>query len=320
MKGFKDKRIGVLMGGPSSEREISLRSGRAVIEGLQERGYRSIPIEADRDLPLRLRRERIDVAFVALHGKYGEDGSVQGLLEWLAIPYTGSGVLASALAMNKGISRQIFQGHGIRVPKATVLSEERVIPSPLPVVVKPIAEGSSVGVSVVRREEEWTGALSKAFQYDSSILVEEYIEGEEIHVGILEDRAIGAIKVLPQQGDFYDYRSKYAEGGSLHQFPAPLEAKLYEEVLEVGLRAHHALGCRGYSRVDCIVDSSGGIFVLEVNTLPGLTSVSLLPEIAQGVGISFQELVEKILLEASLDHSTKGANGFTIEKETERIL
>ncbi len=293
--------IGVLMGGFSSEREISLRSGEAVTTVLKKHGYKTIPMDVGRDLPAKLLKEKIDVAFIALHGKYGEDGSVQGLLEWLGIPYTGSGVLPSALGMNKMASRRIFAEIGLRVPTSVLLFKtDEVPPFPFPLIVKPIAEGSSVGVGLVRRDSEWKPALSEALRYGSPVLVEKFIESREVHVGILEDRALGGVEVIPQQGTFYDYKSKYAPGGSIHRFPAPLRPDLYQEVLQIGLRAHQALGCRGYSRVDCLIDSSDQVFVLEVNTLPGLTSVSLFPEMAQGVGISFEELVERILFQAFL--------------------
>ncbi|MBI4208706.1 MAG: D-alanine--D-alanine ligase [Deltaproteobacteria bacterium] len=290
------------MGGLSSEREISLRSGQAVIAALEKRGYRPISIDAGRDLPTSLRQGKVEIAFIALHGKYGEDGSVQGLLEWLQIPYTGSGVLASALGMNKIASRRIFEQAGLRVPTSALLFKKgEAPPFPFPVVVKPIAEGSSVGVGLVQEDSQWNPALFEALKYGSPVLVEKFIESREVHVGILEDQALGGIEVVPQRGLFYDYESKYAEGGSVHRFPAPLPVDRYQEVLQVGLQAHRALGCQGYSRVDCLIDRSDQVFVLEVNTLPGLTSVSLLPEIAQGVGISFEELVERILLQATLD-------------------
>ncbi|GCF85044.1 D-alanine--D-alanine ligase [Geobacter sp. SVR] len=302
---MKSKRIGVLMGGLSAEREVSLQSGKAVHQALLDRGYDAVAIDMGRDLPEVLRREGIQAAFIALHGRYGEDGCVQGLLELLQIPYTGSGVLASALAMHKLYSKQAFAAAGIlTAPFHRVRRGEEVrlgsLPFGLPLVVKPVQEGSSVGVSIVKTEPELATALELAFRYDDEILVEQYIKGQEVQVGILDDRPIGAIEIVPKN-EFYDFEAKYQDGMAEHIFPARLEAPLYEKALQVGLAAHRALGCRGYSRVDLLVTPTGESYVLEVNTLPGMTALSLLPEIAtKGVGLSFGELVERILESAAL--------------------
>lgn len=295
------KKIGVLMGGLSAEREVSLKSGAAVLAALQSRGYRAVGIDVGRDLPARLMAEGVEVAFIALHGRFGEDGSVQGLLEIMGIPYTGSGVLASALAMNKVYSKGVFRSVGLTVAPYQVLRRgEKPAPSfALPVVVKPSQEGSSVGVSIVRDLSRMDAALAEAFTYDEEILVERFIDGREVQVGILEGRALGAIEIVPK-GEFYDFEAKYTPGMADHILPARLPAAIYADVLRAGELAHAALGCDCYSRVDFLVTSGGESYILEVNTLPGMTDLSLLPDIARGAGIEFPELVERVLLAARL--------------------
>jgi D-alanine-D-alanine ligase len=296
---LKSKTIGVLMGGLSAEREVSLKSGAAVAGALRNRGYRVVEIDAGRDLPAVLEREGVEVAVNALHGRFGEDGCVQGVLELAGIPYTGSGVLASALAMNKIFARQLFAAAGLMVARARVVRRGEqfditTAPFSFPVVVKPSQEGSSVGISIVRSVEQIGPALAVAHRYDSEALVEEFIVGKEIQVGILEDEAIGAIEIVPKN-EFYDFEAKYTVGGAEHIIPPRLSADHLEQVLEAGKKAHLALGCSGYSRVDLLVNESGLCYLLEVNTLPGMTATSLLPEIAQAAGIGFEELVERIL-------------------------
>jgi len=301
---MKDKRIGVLMGGLSAEREVSLKSGAAVHRALLDRGFDAVAIDVDRGLAGRLADERIEVAFICLHGRYGEDGSVQGLLELMGIPYTGSGILASALAMDKIFAKKIFAASGMTITPYVVVhqGEEPAaasLPFPLPVVVKPSREGSSVGVSIVKRAEDLRAAVEAAFRYDREILIEQYVKGREIQVGILDGRAIGAIEIVPKN-EFYDFEAKYTDGMATHILPAPLPPEQYAALLGAGEQAHRCLGCSGYSRVDFIVTGDGTAYVLEVNTLPGMTALSLLPEIAQGAGISFTELVERIIHSASL--------------------
>ncbi|HEY5512232.1 MAG TPA: D-alanine--D-alanine ligase [Geomonas sp.] len=295
------KKIGVLMGGLSAEREVSLKSGAAVLAALQSRGYRAVGIDVGRDLPARLMAEGVEVAFIALHGRFGEDGSVQGLLEIMGIPYTGSGVLASALAMNKVYSKGVFRSAGLTVAPYQVLrrGEKPATSFALPVVVKPSQEGSSVGVSIVRDLSRMDAALAEAFTYDEEILVERFIDGREVQVGILEGRALGAIEIVPK-GEFYDFEAKYTPGMADHILPARLPAAVYADVLRAGELAHAALGCDCYSRVDFLVTSGGESYILEVNTLPGMTDLSLLPDIARGAGIEFRELVERVLLAARL--------------------
>ena len=295
------KKIGVLMGGLSAEREVSLKSGQAVLAALQAHGYRAVGIDVGRDLAERLSAEAVELAFIALHGRFGEDGSVQGLLELMGIPYTGSGVLASALAMNKSYAKVVFRSAGLTIAPYQVLrqGEKLSLSFALPVVVKPAQEGSSVGVSIVKELGALDAALAEAFRYDSEILVERFIDGREVQVGILEERALGAIEIVPK-GEFYDFEAKYTPGMADHILPARLPAAIYQEVLRAGELAHAALGCQSYSRVDFLVTSAGECYILEVNTLPGMTDLSLLPEIARGAGIEFPELIERILLAASL--------------------
>ncbi len=302
---LKTRKIGVLLGGLSAEREVSLKSGAAVHEALIARGYDAVAIDVGRDLAQVLVREGVKVAFVCLHGRYGEDGAVQGVLELMGIPYTGSGVLASALAMNKIFAKQAFQAAGLTVAPYRVLKRGEPfamadLAAALPCVVKPSQEGSSVGVSIVRSAGEIAAALETAFAYDAEILVEEFIRGAEVQVGILDDRAMGAIEIVPKK-EFYDFEAKYTAGMAEHIFPARLPDDLYRKVLRAGELAHRALGCSGYSRVDFLVTDTGACYILEVNTLPGMTALSLLPEIAaKGAGLGFEDLVERIALSAAL--------------------
>ena len=305
MSIITSKKIGVLMGGLSAERKVSLASGAAVHQALLARGFDAVAIDVGRDLAQVLVREKIGAAFIALHGRYGEDGCVQGLLELMGIPYTGSGVLASALAMHKLYSKQTFTASGIlTAPFHLVRRGEPFsphdLPFELPVVVKPVQEGSSVGISIVKREEELPPALELAFRYDDDVLVERFIKGREVQIGILDDQPVGAIEIVPKN-EFYDFEAKYTDGMAEHIFPAPLDKDLYRKALQTGLAAHNALGCRCYSRVDLLVTPEGECYVLEVNTLPGMTALSLLPEIAaKGAGLSFEALVERIISSVGL--------------------
>jgi D-alanine-D-alanine ligase len=314
---LKKRRIGVLLGGMSSEREVSLMSGRAILKALLDLGYNAVPVEADEVLARRLREEKIEVAFIGLHGSLGEDGSAQGLLEMMRIPYTGSGILASALAMNKAVSRQIFQQNGLPVPRSVFLAQRPeggidlgMIPFPLPAVIKPCQEGSSVGVTIVSHTGDILPAAEKALAYGGGILIEEFIRGREIQVGILDEAALGAIEIVPKV-EFYNYEAKYTDGLAEHLFPAPLPKREYQKALDLGYQAHRLLGCEGGTRVDLLYREPGEFFVLEVNTLPGLTPLSLLPDIARGVGVPFPELVERILMGARLriPVRNKGASG-----------
>jgi len=301
MGQITNKKIGVLMGGLSSEREVSLASGKAIQKALLEKGYHAVSIDVGKDVAEKIHDSRIEAAFIALHGKYGEDGAIQGVLEVMGIPYTGSGILASALGMNKTVSKLIFRSQGLIVGPYDVIYEgkrDRVSgvldQISFPAVIKPHAEGSSVGVSLILKKEDVEPAVELAFEYGSEILIEKFIQGKEVQVGILGDRALGAIEIVSKRA-FYDYTAKYEKGMSDHFFPARISDAVYKRTLEAGLVAHQAIGCRGYSRVDFIIDESDTAYILEVNTLPGMTATSLLPEIAKGVGIPFPDLVEEIL-------------------------
>ena len=306
-KDMREIKIGVLMGGSSSEREISLKTGRAIEEALKSQGLQVIGIDVDGCISQRLIKENIQVAFLALHGKYGEDGSIQGLLEMLKIPYTGSNVLASALAFHKVRTKTIFTYHHIPTPRFISLGKEEDFSTQLervkeriwgyPLVVKPAQEGSTIGVSLIGNEDALEDACRKAFNYSQEILIEEYIEGREIAVGILDDQALPIVEVVPLSG-FYDYESKYTIGKTEYIIPAPLKKEVYQKVQSISLRAHKSLGCKGVSRVDLRLDKNNNPYVLEVNTIPGMTQLSLLPKAAGEAGISFEELVKRILLSA----------------------
>lgn len=305
---MKTKRVGILMGGLSSEREISVRTGEAIYETLRARGYSVEKIMVDRELDRALRASSIDVAFLALHGTYGEDGCVQGLLELLGIPYTGSGVLASALAMDKLKSKQLFRLYNVPTPpfygvgqadldRLDALHGSFGYPS----FVKPRCQGSSVGAGRADDANELRARCEEALRHDDCALVERFVAGREVTVGVLDGKALGAIEVVPK-GGFYDYRSKYQKGESEYHYPARLSPPRYQAVLAIAERAAEALGVRGAVRVDLLITEGENEYVLEVNTLPGMTQTSLLPKIAQENGYDFGDLCEAILERAHLDH------------------
>lgn len=293
-----DRRIGVLMGGTSAEREVSLRSGAAIYGALKGSGYDAVPIDVGPDICNVIDKQGIEIAFLALHGGYGENGSIQGMLEVLGIPYTGSGVLASALAMDKEASKKVFLYHDIAVPPFIVFyGGSSLPPSPsfdLPWVIKPATEGSSVGVSIVRDKKDFDKALEQACSFGSRVLVEKYIAGQEVHIGILNNRVLGGVEVRPSL-EFYSYEAKYTSGLTDYILPPEINEKVYKKAQATALSAHSALGCRGATRVDLRIDGGGNSHVLEVNTLPGMTGTSLLPKIAELAGLGFPELIEAIL-------------------------
>ena len=304
---MKDKRIGVLMGGLSVEREVSLRTGAGVTAALRGLGYQVVEIDVQKDVADRLRAERVEVAFIALHGRYGEDGCIQGLLESMFIPYTGSGVLASSVGMEKVFAKQVFVAHGIPTPAYRAFDGARPtlaglasLPFPFPVVVKPSREGSSVGVHIVHTPDAYAAAVQDAARLAGSVLVEQFVKGREVQGAVLDDTSLGAIEIVPAH-EFYDYEAKYQAGsGTRYLFPAPLPPDQYARVNDVCLAAHRALGCRGATRSDVIVTATGEVQLLELNTIPGMTPTSLLPKIAAGQGIDYPQLCERILLGASL--------------------
>jgi D-alanine-D-alanine ligase len=288
------------MGGLSSEREVSLESGAGVVEALMERGYDTVAIDWQEGmwLPNELEENDIEVVWNALHGTFGEDGAVQGLLACLGLPYTGSGILASALAMDKVASKRIFESNGVPTPRWRIVPPEASVvfveDFALPLVVKPSLEGSSVGVSIVREQPALAEALELARGHRGPTLVESYVSGAEVCVGILDDEVLGTIEIRPASG-FYDYDAKYKRDDTQYLMPAPLPGPTVQRIEVAALAAHRALGCSGYSRVDLRVDESGAPFLLEVNTLPGMTSHSLIPKIAAHRGISYADLCERIL-------------------------
>ena len=301
-KLFSIKKIGVLMGGRSAEREVSLRSGRAVLRALQSGKYNVKAVDAGQDLCSVLKKEKIDLAFISLHGGHGENGAVQGLLEIMNIPYTGSGILASALAMDKEASKKAFIYHGISVPPFRVVHFDEIHNSKsgirtgfsLPWVVKPSAEGSSVGVEIVKKSSDVGKALKDAFAYGKTVVVEKFIKGKEVQIGILNDEVLGGVEVRPSS-EFYSYEAKYTAGMTEYILPPEIDAKTYKKAKESALAAHRALGCRGATRVDLMIDNNMDPFVLEVNTIPGMTETSLLPKIARSAGLDFPALIEKII-------------------------
>jgi D-alanine-D-alanine ligase len=300
------KRVGVLMGGIGPEREISLKTGEAVATALEGRGHLVVRIDADRKLAETLRKTPIDVAFLALHGPYGEDGCVQGMLEVMNIPYTGSGVLASALAMDKLKAKELFRLYNVPTPPYYVVEREELGRIAelhgsfgFPVFVKPRRSGSSVGAGRADSLAELVQRCEEAARFDRSVLVERFVVGREVTVAVLDGRALGALEIVPR-GEFYDYKSKYSKGQSDYHLPARLPPTRYKGVLNLAERAHKALGCSGFTRVDLLVTEGENEYVLEVNTLPGMTPLSLLPKIAQGAGYDFGDLCEAILARAML--------------------
>jgi D-alanine-D-alanine ligase len=300
------KRIGVLMGGFSSERDVSIRSGLAIYQALQELGYNSALIDVGKDIVNVLKKEKVKLAFLALHGGIGENGAIQGMLEVLEIPYTGSGVLASALAMDKEASKKIFMYHGLPVApfvvvqrqeknsKLRIQSQEFRADFEMPWVVKPAAEGSSIGISIVKEQAGLVPALEKAFSLGKRAIIEKFVEGKEVHIGILGSRALGGVEIKPSL-EFYNYEAKYTSGLTEYIIPPQIEDAVYEKAKNIALNAHTALGCSGATRVDLRIDENAAPYVLEVNTLPGMTATSLLPKIAQSAGLSFKNLIEEII-------------------------
>jgi len=306
---MSSKQVAVLMGGWGEEREISVKTGEAVAAALESRGHQVTRVLAGPGLDQTLRATGAEVAFVALHGRMGEDGKVQGLLEVLGLPYTGSGVMASALAMNKPFAKRLFRHHNLETPSGYAVRRGEVHAASslhgdlgFPCVVKPALGGSSVGLSVVRASDGLGPAVALACRYGGEALVERRVEGKEITVGILGDQVLGTCEIS-HGADAFDFRSKYG-GGSRYHLPARLPPARLANIEEVALKAYRALGCRGYGRVDLIASSGGNDVLLEVNTLPGMTGHSLLPKIARKAGLSFEDLAERILLSARLDDSS----------------
>jgi len=303
------KHVAVLMGGWSAEREISLRSGAACAKALRDEGFRVTEIDVDRDIAQRLSELKPDVAFNALHGKVGEDGTIQGILEVLQIPYTHSGVLASALAMNKQQAKIVMAAAGIPVAEGRVVSRHEAAKTHVmtpPYVLKPVCEGSSFGVVIVNAGDPPPSHLgADDWAYGDAMLAERFVPGRELTCAVMGDKALEIIEIRAADGGWYDYNAKYTKGGSIHILPADLKGNIYQIVQQLTLKAHEALGCRGVSRADFRFDDrpdgSGEIIVLEVNTQPGMTETSLVPELAAYAGLSFGGLVRWMVEEASCD-------------------
>lgn len=311
---MKDKKIVVLMGGPSAEAEVSLNTGKAILAALKEKDYNVEGLELDpHHLVEQLQECQCDVVFNAVHGKFGEDGVLQGVLEMMGMPYTGSGVLASAVTMDKVVSKNIFLARGISTPRSKAyikeeqqrdLVKEIMQEFSLPVVVKSAAQGSSIGVSIVEKQESLKQALATAFEYSNDVLIEEFIKGRELTVAVwgnpADKKALPIIEIVPHSGT-YDYQSKYTKGATEYIVPAKLDAAVTKSVQELAVRTFTAVGCAGIARVDLMLDKDNVPYVLEVNSVPGMTATSLVPKAAQALGIEFPDLCEKLLAMVNLD-------------------
>ncbi|TDB62160.1 D-alanine--D-alanine ligase [Photorhabdus khanii] len=300
------EKVAVLLGGTSAEREVSLLSGQAVLAGLKEAGINAYPVDT-KDFPVtQLKEVGFEKVFIALHGRGGEDGTLQGVLEFLQLPYTGSGVMASALSMDKLRTKQLWQGIGLTVsPYVPINSKqfeqftdlqlkEYIADLGLPLIIKPSLEGSSVGMTKVNEISELRGALETAFHYDTDLLVEKWLYGPEYTVAILGDTALPSIRIQPA-AVFYDYDAKYLSEETKYFCPSGLSDEKEQQLTELALKAYKSVGCSGWGRVDIMMDTDGGFYLLEVNTSPGMTSHSLVPMAARQAGLSFSQLVAKIL-------------------------
>ncbi len=321
---MKKRRVGVLMGGTSGEREISLRTGDGVARALEERGHDVVRVVLGADKPIdkALRDAKIDVAFLALHGRLGEDGCIQGMLELCGIPYTGSSVLASALAMDKLKAKEMFRLHNVPTPPYYVASEADLVDLEelhgsfgYPVIVKPRSEGSSIGLTKADDFAGLKSGIEAALEHDRHALVERFIKATEVHVGILDGRVLGAIEVVPKSG-LYDYEAKYTAGRTDYILPPRIPATRARGVMNLAERAVRALGCTGACRVDLLVTEGENEYVLEVNTLPGMTPTSLLPKIAEHAGIDYGTLCEMILEGACLNATMSGPKSEKTKRES----
>jgi len=302
---LKDKKIGVILGGSSSEREVSLRSGENVYNALKRKGYNVVKIDLDKNIFENLKREKIDLCYIILHGAPGEDGSIQGLLEILNIPYTGSGILGSALSLNKIVTKQLFIANNIPTPEAIIIRDGEFERKELerlgfPVMLKPCCEGSSIGVKKVNNIEEFEKEIKNFIDRYKSGLIEKYIKGRDITIGVIEDetgiKALPILELVPEN-EFYDYEAKYTKGKTKFILPANLSEGLTNRAKELAIKSHRALWCFGVSRVDMVFEGEN-IYVLEVNSIPGMTETSDLPAEALADGIKFDDLVEIILKSA----------------------
>ncbi|WP_456396106.1 D-alanine--D-alanine ligase family protein [Desulfurobacterium sp.] len=287
--------IVVLKGGPSPEAEVSRKSAAAVVKALKSLGYEVLDLEFDKNVAKNLIELKPQKVFIALHGVPGEDGSVQGLLETLGIPYTGCGVESSAICMDKDATKRILKSFGIPVPAGeTYFSEEEIDWIEIPCVVKPARTGSTVGISVVKREEDLKKAIKTAFKYDAKIIIEEFIDGRELTIPVLNGKALPIVEIIPE-GGFYDYEAKYRKHTTKYEVPAQIPGKIAEKIRKLAEKIFRVLECRGAVRIDLRLDEINVPYILEVNTIPGMTERSLLPKSAEAAGITFEKLIEEIL-------------------------
>lgn len=296
-------KIALLAGGTSSEREVSLKGAEAVKKAFKKLGHKFEFFDPAKDLPILAQKvKEFDCAFLVMHGPGGEDGTLQGFLDSINLPYQGAGVLGSALAMHKGLSKEIYKNTGLKVPEGKVFFRDEDFENikkyaeklGYPLVVKPATQGSSVGLSIVKKEEELKPACQKAFEIDNEILLEEYLKGREITVGVLENKPLPVVEIIPKFSEIFDYKTKYTPGFAEEICPANLPQEITEKAQEYALKAHKALRLRHYSRTDMIVVENE-VYVLETNTIPGMTETSLLPLSAKVAGYSFEELIQKLL-------------------------
>ncbi len=307
VRRLRKRRIGVLMGGWSSEREVSLLSGQRVLESLRRQGYQAVGIDINRSFVDQIRQAKIDMAFIALHGKPGEDGTMQGFLELMGIPYTGSGVTASAIAIDKVFTKMIFRQTGIPTPDFVAVGADDDVAEGLaeaekrfgyPMIVKPRCEGSSVGIELLEGRRGALDHCERVWRGFGDLLIEPFVRGVIATVGILGQEVLPILELVPKSHDYYSYEAKYTRGETEFIIPARLDSRTEKRVKELALKAHNSLGCKGFSRLDLIIKDSRYPYFLEINTIPGLTDLSDLPAQAEHAGISYDELIFRILADA----------------------
>ncbi|MDR3256143.1 MAG: D-alanine--D-alanine ligase [Endomicrobium sp.] len=296
LEKLNNKKIGVLYGGLSSERTISIKSGKAVLNVLKKLKLNVCGIDVNRNIAEEIKKEKIDIAYIVLHGPMGEDGAIQGMLEVMGIPYTGCGIFSSAASMDKDISKHLFKYVGILTPEWKTLKKFEAVPEikKYPVIVKPVSQGSTIGVTIVKNDSQFVEAAKKAFKYDKEIIIEKFIDGKEITVGVLNGKALPLVGIVPK-GGFYDFKSKYQKGGSKHIIPARISKKAYKMAQNSAEKVYKIFKCKAICRVDMIVDKNDKVWVLENNTIPGMTETSLVPDEGRAVGYNFENLVLKII-------------------------
>jgi D-alanine-D-alanine ligase len=303
---LKNKKIGILYGGLSSERKISIKSGKAVLSALKKLKLKAVGIDVTRDVAEKIKKANIDIAYVILHGPMGEDGTIQGMLEIMGIPYTCSGIFASALSMDKDTSKKFFRCNRIPTPDWMIIKQFEPFAEikKYPVVVKPVSQGSALGLTIVKENFQFAVAAKEAFKHDNEIMVENFVSGKEITVGVLNGKALPVIEIVPK-GEFYDFKSKYQKDGSRHVIPARISSSTYLNAQSYAEKIFKIFKCKTLCRVDMMVDKSNKIWVLENNTIPGMTATSLLPDATKAIGCDFNNLVLKIVESALYDRKKK---------------